>query len=76
MDSKVVIERVKNLFYAIISNLDNVEKQKQDFDFKCRDLGEYNNELQKYPFQFPPVILNYKHISNKTLDLKFIICPL
>jgi len=52
--------------YEIDENLSF--RKANSFDFKCRDLGEYNNELQKYPFQFPPVILNYKHLSDKTID--------
>lgn len=35
-------------------------------DFKCRDMGEYDNELQKYSFQFPPVILEYVYQSKKS----------
>lgn len=37
-------------------------------DFKCRDMGEYTNELQKYSFQFPPVILEYIYQSEKIND--------
>jgi len=52
--------------YEINENLSL--RKANSFDFKCRDSGEYNNELQNYSFQFPPVILNYKHLSDKTID--------
>jgi len=37
-------------------------------DFKCKDMGEYSNELQKLVFQFPPVILEYIYQSEKIDD--------
>lgn len=53
--------------YKIDENLSL--RKANSFDFKCRDLGEYHNELQNYSFQFPPVILNYKYFSDKTIDI-------
>jgi len=43
-------------------------RKANSFDFKCKDMGEYSNELQNYSFQFPPVILKYKYLSNETTD--------
>ncbi len=43
---------------------DLIIRKANSFDFECNDIGEYNNMLQSYSFQFPPVILEYTFISN------------
>lgn len=47
--------------YQIEENL-NIRRAMPN-DFECNDIGEYINELERYSFQFPPVILGYNYIS-------------
>lgn len=54
---------LKDEYYAIDKSLSL--RKAISTDFKCRDIGEYSNELQKYSFQFPPVILEYFYQSKK-----------
>lgn len=51
---------LKDEIYEINEQL--IMRKANSSDFKCKDMGEYSNELQRYTFQFPPVILKLKDI--------------
>ena len=47
---------------------DLIIRKANSFDFECKDMGEYESELRKYPFHFPPVILKYKYTAARNIE--------